>query len=225
MWLQQGAGVGGALWPCARPRYYSATLCLRRRSPSQTLQLWWRQACALSSVVWIIIWRGAVFTRYLCARSQTRSPVTALRCYGVIAGTSATPAKFCSAIPMTRNILPALSAFPRVVRGAALYRALQHPELLERAGGDTCGYDRASCAERLVADEQSLLINHRIAVEAADMLAQLLLSRSLRRYATYVDGLAGTSYSRYAVPPDSQPLPIVGSIRRLILCAATGAPV
>ena len=74
--------------------------------------------------------------------------------------------------------------------------SLQHPELLVPQSSAPLPTHR-SCAERLLADEQSLLINHRVAIEAADMIAQLLLTRSLRRYATYVDSLAGTTTSRY----------------------------
>ena len=48
--------------------------------------------------------------------------------------------------------------------------------------------------------EQSLNINQRVAVEIGEMLAELLLTNSLRRFATYFDLESGTSRSSYCTP-------------------------
>lgn len=77
-----------------------------------------------------------------------------------------------------------------------------HPELLEnqeiptrRAEGE-----RMSCAERIARGEQSLNINQRVAVEIGEMLTELLLTNSLRRFASYFDLESGTSRSSYCTP-------------------------
>jgi hypothetical protein len=54
-----------------------------------------------------------------------------------------------------------------------------------------------SCPERIHLGEQSLNINQRVAVEMAEMLAAMFLSRSLKRFATYFDLETGTSRSLY----------------------------
>lgn len=79
--------------------------------------------------------------------------------------------------------------------------ALQHPELLQPLPEESAG-DRLSCADLGVANRQSLVINQRIAAEAADFLAHLLLSRDLRRFAAYIDLASGSARSRY-ITPDS----------------------
>jgi hypothetical protein len=48
--------------------------------------------------------------------------------------------------------------------------------------------------------EQSLNINQRVAVEIGEMLTELLLNNSLRRFATYFDLESGTSRSSYCTP-------------------------
>ncbi len=77
-----------------------------------------------------------------------------------------------------------------------------HPELLEP---ENAGNPRprefteraASCPELVRLGEQSLNINSRVAVEIGEMLAALLLTNSLRRFASYFDLESGTSRSLY----------------------------
>ena len=74
-----------------------------------------------------------------------------------------------------------------------------HPDLLEdqeplRASPPATN---VSCAERIRLGEQSLNINQRVAVEISEMLTSMLLTRSLKRFATYFDLDCGTSRSLY----------------------------
>lgn len=77
-----------------------------------------------------------------------------------------------------------------------------HPELLENQEIPTRreSTERMSCAERIMRGEQSLNINQRVAVEIGEMLTELLLTNSLRRFATYFDLESGTSRSLYTTP-------------------------
>lgn len=77
-----------------------------------------------------------------------------------------------------------------------------HPELLENQEIPTRRVEgeRISCAERIRRGEQSLNINQRVAVEIGEMLTELLLTNSLRRFATYFDLESGTSRSSYCTP-------------------------
>lgn len=74
-----------------------------------------------------------------------------------------------------------------------------HPELLENHENPARpeNAERLSCAERIRRGEQSLNINQRVAVEIGEMLTELLLTNSLRRFATYFDLESGTSRSSY----------------------------
>lgn len=80
--------------------------------------------------------------------------------------------------------------------------SLVHPELLENqekpVRRETA--ERMSCAERIRRGEQSLNINQRVAVEIGEMLTELLLTNSLRRFATYFDLESGTCRSSYCTP-------------------------
>ncbi len=73
--------------------------------------------------------------------------------------------------------------------------SLQHPDLLEpekvEARGD------ASCPERVRLGEQGLNINQRVAMEMAETLTGMVLTRSLKRFALYFDLESGTSRSVY----------------------------
>jgi PRTRC genetic system ThiF family protein len=71
--------------------------------------------------------------------------------------------------------------------------ALQHPELLRAKPEETNKAAGMTCAELMAANAQSLIVNQRIAAEAADYLARLLLRRPLKRFATYVDLDTGTA--------------------------------
>jgi len=77
-----------------------------------------------------------------------------------------------------------------------------HPELLENQEIPTSREksERLSCPELVRVGEQSLNINQRVAVEIAEMLAELLLTNSLRRFAVYFDLESGTSHSLYCTP-------------------------
>lgn len=77
-----------------------------------------------------------------------------------------------------------------------------HPELLENQEIPLPreNAERMSCAERIMRGEQSLNINQRVAVEIGEMLTELLLTNSLRRFATYFDLESGTSRSSYCTP-------------------------
>ncbi|MBM3129475.1 MAG: thiamine biosynthesis protein ThiF [Chloroflexi bacterium] len=85
--------------------------------------------------------------------------------------------------------------------------ALVHPELLtalphaSRAAPPPGG----SCAQMALAHAQSLMINQRVASEAADYLARLLLASGSRdgglcRFATYFDLISGSARSLYTTP-------------------------
>jgi len=83
--------------------------------------------------------------------------------------------------------------------------SLQHPELLR--GESKKGIapsrtttDSITCAERIRLGEQSLNVNQRVAVEMAEMLSELLLTQTLKRFATYFDLESGASRSRYNTP-------------------------
>lgn len=80
--------------------------------------------------------------------------------------------------------------------------SLVHPELLENqaipAPRETV--ERSSCPELVGLGEQSLNINQRVAVEIAEMLTELLLTISLKRFVAYFDLESGTSRSLYCTP-------------------------
>lgn len=73
--------------------------------------------------------------------------------------------------------------------------SLQHPDLLEpekiEARSDV------SCPERVRQGEQGLNINQRVAIEMAEMLSSMLLTRTLKRFAVYFDLDSGSGKSRY----------------------------
>jgi PRTRC genetic system ThiF family protein len=78
-----------------------------------------------------------------------------------------------------------------------------HPELLENQeipARRAEKSERLSCAERIARGEQSLNINSRVAVEIGEMLTELLLTNSLRRFATYFDLESGMCRSSYCTP-------------------------
>ncbi|HEV8158019.1 MAG TPA: ThiF family adenylyltransferase [Pyrinomonadaceae bacterium] len=82
--------------------------------------------------------------------------------------------------------------------------SLQHPELLregERKVRRSPQTNNAiTCAERIRLGEQSLNVNQRVAVEISEMLTALLLTNSLKRFASYFDLESGTSRSLYTTP-------------------------
>ncbi|MEQ1606456.1 MAG: ThiF family adenylyltransferase [Pyrinomonadaceae bacterium] len=76
--------------------------------------------------------------------------------------------------------------------------SLQHPDLLEperiEAKSDV------SCPDRVSLGEQGLNVNQRVAIEMAEMLSSMLLTRTLKRYAVYMDLESGTTKSAYITP-------------------------
>lgn len=91
--------------------------------------------------------------------------------------------------------------------GSSICRSLPapsrvHPDLLEEEQPSKA-LERAqglSCPDRIRLGEQSLHINQRVAVEMAEMLTAMFLTRSLKRFASYFDLESGTSRSLYCTP-------------------------
>jgi PRTRC genetic system ThiF family protein len=75
----------------------------------------------------------------------------------------------------------------------------QHPELLEDLPEELPGHN-LSCAELMRRNAQSLMVNHYVASVAGDYLMRLLLTKDLRRYATYFDLAAGGTRNLYLTP-------------------------
>lgn len=83
--------------------------------------------------------------------------------------------------------------------------SLQHPELLKAEAAKTKAQNRTNddqmtCAERIRLGEQSLNVNQRVAVEMSEILAELLLTNTLKRFASYFDLESGASRSIYTTP-------------------------
>ena len=82
--------------------------------------------------------------------------------------------------------------------------SLQHPDLLRDVEKTVISRQEVgnaiTCAERIRLGEQSLNVNQRVAVEMAEMLAELLLTQTLKRFATYFDLESGVSRSVYNTP-------------------------
>lgn len=73
--------------------------------------------------------------------------------------------------------------------------SLQHPDLLQSEKIEA--KSDASCPERVRLGEQGLNVNQRVAVEMAEILSSLLLTRTLKRFAVYFDLESGTTRSAY----------------------------
>ncbi len=84
--------------------------------------------------------------------------------------------------------------------------SLQHPELLRRESTKSIERqnqtteERITCAERIRLGEQSLNVNQRVAVEMSQVLSELLLTQTLKRFATYFDLESGASRSVFNTP-------------------------
>ncbi len=78
--------------------------------------------------------------------------------------------------------------------------AMLFPDLLRTAPPPVEKRRRMSCVEMMLLNEQSLMINQRIANEAGEMLARLLLYRNLQRFATFVDADLGLQRSEFVTP-------------------------
>lgn len=77
--------------------------------------------------------------------------------------------------------------------------ALVHPELLTVRPNEA-RRPKQSCAELAAMDPQSLTINAIIASHIADYLLRLLITKDLRRFATYIDMQSGSSRSLPTTP-------------------------
>jgi len=76
--------------------------------------------------------------------------------------------------------------------------SLQHPDLLQPES--ITRSNNVTCPERIRLGEQGLNVNQRVAIEIAEMLSSLLLTRSLKRYAVYFDLESGVTNSVYTAP-------------------------
>lgn len=76
---------------------------------------------------------------------------------------------------------------------------VQHPELLVPLAEEVEG-SNLSCEQLTMLNAQSLMVNQRVAAEAADYLLRLTVTRDLRRFATYFDLTSGSAKSKYIVP-------------------------
>ncbi len=84
--------------------------------------------------------------------------------------------------------------------------ALQCPDLLEPQP-EELSHHNLSCAELTLANAQGLIVNQRVAAEAADYLVRLLIHQNLRRFATWFD-LASGSVKNHFITHD---LKVTGS--------------
>ena len=75
--------------------------------------------------------------------------------------------------------------------------SLQHPDLLEPEKLPVSS--EISCPERVRLGDQGLNVNQRVAIEIAEILSAMLLTRSLKRYAVEFDMESGTSYAVYCM--------------------------
>lgn len=76
---------------------------------------------------------------------------------------------------------------------------LQCPDLLEPQP-EELSHQNLSCAELALANTQGLIVNQRVAAEAADYLARLLIHQNLRRFATWFDLASGAMRNSYITP-------------------------
>lgn len=88
--------------------------------------------------------------------------------------------------------------------GTSICRSLPAPSLIHRdllteetTSPETERLEALSCPDRVRLGEQSMNINQRVAVEMADMLTAMFLTRSLKRFASYFDLESGTARSLY----------------------------
>lgn len=79
--------------------------------------------------------------------------------------------------------------------------SLIHPDLLQAEKWSRSEETSLlSCPDRIRLGEQSLNINQRVAIEMTEMLTEMFLTRSLKRFATYFDLDSGTCRSVYCTP-------------------------
>jgi PRTRC genetic system ThiF family protein len=75
----------------------------------------------------------------------------------------------------------------------------QHPELLEELEEERPDHN-LSCAELMMRNAQDLMVNHFVASITGDYLMRLLVTKYLRRYATYFDLEACSTRNKYITP-------------------------
>jgi PRTRC genetic system ThiF family protein len=84
--------------------------------------------------------------------------------------------------------------------GTLPYPHVQHPELIQKTQFNEkpkAKGEELSCADMALQDSQGLAINQRMAAEAADYLVRMLITRDLKKFATYIDLESGTTRSKY----------------------------
>ncbi|MCC6826399.1 MAG: ThiF family adenylyltransferase [Acidobacteria bacterium] len=111
--------------------------------------------------------------------------------------------KFSGQVLIGSNAKPLKAA--KLFVGSSICRSLPapslvHPELLTDLEKETRPLGPISCPDRIRLGEQSLNVNQRVAVEIAEMLTAMFLTRNLRRFATYFDLESGTTRSLYCTP-------------------------
>lgn len=77
---------------------------------------------------------------------------------------------------------------------------VQHPELILKEMTNKkaeAPVSELSCADMALQDSQGLAINQRMAAEAADYLVRMLITKDLKKFATYIDLESGTVRSKY----------------------------
>lgn len=106
---------------------------------------------------------------------------------------------------------------PRALRSAFLLDGfcqhlpspvMQCPDLLEPQP-EELSHHNMSCAELTLANAQGLIVNQRVAAEAADYLARLLIHQNLRRFATWFDLASGAVRNSYITPEEINAFPLV----------------
>ncbi len=76
----------------------------------------------------------------------------------------------------------------------------QHPELVKEPEINKSVAQPSStlsCADMAMQDSQGLAINQCMAAEAADYLVRMLITKNLKKFATYIDLESGTTRSKY----------------------------
>ena len=110
--------------------------------------------------------------------------------------------KFVLAIPVAPTSSPGVSTSPTSARRSPR-PAVLHPELLKSLP-DEQPKKRQSCADLAIRDPQSLTINTVIAAHMADYLLRLVVTKDLRRFATYIDMDSGSVRSLAITPTQVQ---------------------
>lgn len=77
--------------------------------------------------------------------------------------------------------------------------ALQAPDLLKEKPEEKAK-NKLSCAELVMLNQQSLMVNQQVASIAANYLLRLTTGKPLRFFATYFDQESGASSSKYVTP-------------------------